>query len=811
MAKAKPIKQRKKMSKSGRIAVIVAIIMLLALAASLLAGGGFFFRVQKGASSDNFKVNASMMEYYTMSYYQNWYNQNYYYILLGYTKFDPSLPLNEQYTDTAKTQTYYDFFVSGAKNAVTTYLKYCEAAMADGTVDYDKLESEAKQYAKETIAALKEAAKAESDKQYETNGTTLTFADYIRNNFGEHVNKNDLKKALIIEHIAASYYEIVHERIHGGVTTEREDKYFEDNLASFVSAEYLVYSLSGSKVVEFPNADDYKGGAESAAYKKAIEGLNEEAIKKITISDYEGGVDSLAYKRDLKTAEDNQKANKEGLERDKAIIEKLAAATTAEEFKRILIEEKYQTSFDSAKNTAINKFESSYKPSADVMKKFNTDALKKAILDAVMNGDDDVDAAVIITDEFITALIDEKYGAHFDVAYNAAIKGFTDADKPAKEALDAFKASLKQAIIDAVANGKEDIDASLVVVGEGSSEKWTATAKTLPKEIIKSLKDMKTKWADVTKALPKSTIVNLEKVITDATKTSSYTVASVLGRKLFGGVKAQFGIEYEESENYEHTSVAAGEHWMVDVLAMNVENYKIQKEVTNAAIAELVDEIAKEADADKKKALEDSKKALEDSLKKIEDNLKAAEEKIANVETTSQYSFSAYFVTEAAHRHDYKLRNVGHILFKVDEKGTDGAYKTKEDAKDAAEELLAKINAETDLTKEKFEEFGKVTHDSNVFYDGVKKGQMVEEFEDWLFEATTVGQVGLVETQYGYHIMYYVGESNDIAWRVDAKEGAANEDQGEWYDSLPDYGITFNDKIFEKIFHIEDSHEGHNH
>lgn len=725
MAKAK--QNKKKMSKPALIAAIIAIVILVALAVSLIVGTGIFFRVQKGASSDNFEVNASMMEYYANSYMQNWYQQNYYYILLGYINFNASLPLNEQYTDSSKTQTYYDYFVSGAKTTVTTYLKYCEAAKADSTVDFVKLENEAKQYAKDSINMLKQAAKDASKTQYEQNGSSISFADYIRQNFGEHVNKNDLKKALIIEHIASSYYEIVHDRINAEVDDKREDKFFEDNLSSFVSAEYLIYTLSSTKTVTFPKAEDYVGGAESAAYKKAIEGKTPQQIAdaKIDPADYEGGTESAAYKKALKTAEENKLANAESLKKDKEIIDKLAACTTAEEFKRILVEEKYDTNFESA--------------------------------------------------------------------YNTAIKNFGDSDKPSKEALEAYKTEeLKKAIVDAVMNGDADVDAEIIKIAEGASTKWT----------------------DAAKALPKTVITNLKKVITDATRTTSYTLSSKLGQTLFGGVKGQYGIEYEEHEDSNGTNAAANACWSWNVLEMNVENAKLAKKLAEAAIAELADEIAKETDVDKKKALEDEKKALEDSLTKLDETITKAEEKLANVETTSEYSLSAYFVTEAAHRDDHKLRNVSHILFKVDAtKDTNAAvsYKTSEEAKAAAEALLEQIKAETNLTKEKFEEFGKVTHDSNVSYDDVDKGQMVEEFEDWLFAATTEGELGLVETQYGWHIMYYGGEGEDIAWRITANEGATNEDVGEWFEDLPEYGISINDEIFSKIFGIDESHEGHNH
>jgi hypothetical protein len=59
--------------------------------------------------------------------------------------------------------------------------------------------------------------------------------------------------------------------------------------------------------------------------------------------------------------------------------------------------------------------------------------------------------------------------------------------------------------------------------------------------------------------------------------------------------------------------------------------------------------------------------------------------------------------------------------------------------------------------------------------------------------------------------MYYGGEGEDVAWRISANDGATNEDLGTWFEELPEYGITINDSIFEKIFNVDENHEGHNH
>lgn len=54
-------------------------------------------------------------------------------------------------------------------------------------------------------------------------------------------------------------------------------------------------------------------------------------------------------------------------------------------------------------------------------------------------------------------------------------------------------------------------------------------------------------------------------------------------------------------------------------------------------------------------------------------------------------------------------------------------------------------------------------------YQYVSAGQMVANFNDWLFaEGRKAGDYGLVKTEFGYHLMYYVG--GDQAWYLYGKD-----------------------------------------
>ena len=98
----------------------------------------------------------------------------------------------------------------------------------------------------------------------------------------------------------------------------------------------------------------------------------------------------------------------------------------------------------------------------------------------------------------------------------------------------------------------------------------------------------------------------------------------------------------------------------------------------------------------------------------------------------------------------YDVVSVTHVLFLYE--GKDGK-RTKEESKKLADDTLAKVRAGEDvkeLAKKLSEDTG-VAENSGV-YTFAKEGQYVPEFEDWAFSAN-VGDSGIVETTYGYHVM----------------------------------------------------------
>jgi hypothetical protein len=199
-------------------------------------------------------------------------------------------------------------------------------------------------------------------------------------------------------------------------------------------------------------------------------------------------------------------------------------------------------------------------------------------------------------------------------------------------------------------------------------------------------------------------------------------------------------------------------------------------------------------------------KSINESILSLEKSLEDAEKTLAEVGKTGHYTYTAVYVTEAAHREDAKVRDVGHILLSVDstlKENTSTSFKTSDEAKAAAQLIFNSLNSKaTDgvVTKEVFEEIGTgKTADGSLFYDDVYTGQMVTEFEDWLFSAEKVGQIGLVESSYGWHVMYYGGEGEEATWEYLAHTAATNEDYEGWEKAL-DFAVEVNSALFVNTY-----------
>ena len=144
-----------------------------------------------------------------------------------------------------------------------------------------------------------------------------------------------------------------------------------------------------------------------------------------------------------------------------------------------------------------------------------------------------------------------------------------------------------------------------------------------------------------------------------------------------------------------------------------------------------------------------------------------------------------------------KMVNVRHILVKFTGGTKDSNGNTtysdaeKAKAKEEAEKLLkqwqdGKANEDSFAelaNKESDDQNGKVTNGG--LYEDVYPGQMVENFENWCFaEGRKAGDTGIVETEYGYHVMYY-SSTDEMSYRdlmIDYDMRSENTEK--WRDEL---------------------------
>ncbi len=102
-------------------------------------------------------------------------------------------------------------------------------------------------------------------------------------------------------------------------------------------------------------------------------------------------------------------------------------------------------------------------------------------------------------------------------------------------------------------------------------------------------------------------------------------------------------------------------------------------------------------------------------------------------------------------------------------------------AKAKADEVLAEFNS-GDKTVDSFAELAKqYSSDGNAStggqYEAVYTNQMVPTFNNWIFDSSRKeGDVDIVLTEYGYHIIYFEGKNELLNWQAAAKTALSAED-----------------------------------
>ena len=161
--------------------------------------------------------------------------------------------------------------------------------------------------------------------------------------------------------------------------------------------------------------------------------------------------------------------------------------------------------------------------------------------------------------------------------------------------------------------------------------------------------------------------------------------------------------------------------------------------------------------------------------------------------TTTNGYYVVYFV--GRNDNDFPMSNVRHILVAfeggtTDENGnTTYSDEEKATAKTAAEEILAEWKA-GEATEDSFAALANEKSDDGdgttggLYEDINPASSYVTNFKDWALDDHEVGDTGIVESEYGYHVMYYVGDTEQTYRDYQITNALVSEDTSEWYNAL---------------------------
>lgn len=136
-----------------------------------------------------------------------------------------------------------------------------------------------------------------------------------------------------------------------------------------------------------------------------------------------------------------------------------------------------------------------------------------------------------------------------------------------------------------------------------------------------------------------------------------------------------------------------------------------------------------------------------------------------------------YYAENYVKKVDKNVVTIRHALIAPADKTVDADWVT---AKARAEDLYTQWQA-GDKSEESFAELAKANSaDGNAaeggIYENVFPGQMVATFNDWCFaDGRKPGDHGIVETDFGYHIIYFVKEGDYVYWKQAAEKDFVNE------------------------------------
>ena len=127
------------------------------------------------------------------------------------------------------------------------------------------------------------------------------------------------------------------------------------------------------------------------------------------------------------------------------------------------------------------------------------------------------------------------------------------------------------------------------------------------------------------------------------------------------------------------------------------------------------------------------------------------------------------------------------VVLKAYEKALEiyNEYFSGEQTEEAFAALAEKYSDDTASLSSSSSDSSSTSSSEGGLYTDINKGEMVEPFVNWVYdEARKPGDVGLIETSYGWHVMYYVSSHEEAQWIEEIRDSIVSDKLKEYEDGL---------------------------
>ncbi|MBR3972723.1 MAG: peptidylprolyl isomerase [Oscillospiraceae bacterium] len=238
--------------------------------------------------------------------------------------------------------------------------------------------------------------------------------------------------------------------------------------------------------------------------------------------------------------------------------------------------------------------------------------------------------------------------------------------------------------------------------------------------------------------------------------------------------------------------LASGEYASIDEFDAAIAALSVNADVENASSSSYVDNIYSGVSSLYADWVTDDTRVEGDT------HYVASTSTSTNDDGTETTNVNGYYIVYYVGSNDntFALANVRHILVAFEGgtyNSTTGMNDYTDEEKAAALEEAKALLAEWEAGEATEDSFAALANEKSDDGDGttgglytdVYPGQMVTNFNDWCFaEEREVGDYEIVETEYGYHIIFYSGDSETTYRDHLIKNDLISADLEEWYTAL---------------------------